>query len=114
MKTLSFELPQEIINNLERAQLETTSRQGVIDRYFEKHLADTDGSALDAAPFQHFMTLLAESEAEFELLKEEITKKYVPDFLATHDCEWTVDYQTKIMTITVKCNCVIPELDDME
>ena len=55
MRTIDIELPQEVVNEVQRAGLEAQSRQGVIDRYFEKHLEDADSSALDAKPFKHFM-----------------------------------------------------------
>lgn len=112
MRTIDIELPQEVVNEVQRAGLEAKSRQGVIDRYFEKHLEDNDASALDAKPFKHFMSLLAEAEAEFELAKDAITDEYLPDYLKNHECDWTLDYNTCVMTITIKCDCEIPELDE--
>ena len=111
MRTIDIELPQEVVNEAQRAGLEAQSRQGVIDRYFEKHMRDDDASALGAKPFKHFMSLLAEAEAEFELAKDAITNEYLPEYLKNHECEWNLDYNTHIMTVTVKCDCEIPELD---
>lgn len=112
MYTLKIELPQNIIDELQRTDLELNARRGVIDRYFEKHINDTDASALDSVPFNHFMTLLAEAETKFELLKNALSESYVPDFLQEHEVEWNVDYSTRDMTITVKCDCFIPELEE--
>ena len=93
MKTIKIELPQEVVNEIQRAGLEVNARQGVIDRYFEKHMNDEDESAINAKPFQYFMSLLAEAEANFELAKEAITETYV-------------------MEINIKCDCDIPELNE--
>ena len=95
MRTIDIELPQEVVNEVQRAGLE-----------------DADASALDAKPFKHFMSLLAEAEAEFELAKDAITNEYMPEYLKGHECDWNLDYNTRIMTITVKCDCEIPELDE--
>ena len=112
MYTLKVELPENIVDELQRTDLELKARQGVIDRYFEKHMKDTDASALESKPFNHFMTLLAESEAGFEMLKDGVSVNFVPAFLKEHEIEWSVDYATKDMTIVVKCDCIIPELEE--
>lgn len=111
MKKVEIEIPQNIVDHLQRSAMEASSRQGVIDRYFEKHMNDGNSDALDAAPFKHFMSLLAEAETEFEMMKEEVTKTYVPEYLQGHDVEWSLDYSTGIMEIVIKCDCTIPELD---
>lgn len=112
MKTVKIKLPQEVVNEVQRAGLEMSSRQGVVDRYFEKHMDDEDALAFGSKPFRHFMSLLAEAEAEFELAKEAITDEFMPEYLKNHECEWNLDYNTRIMTITIKCDCDIPELDE--
>jgi len=111
MKQITIIVPQEVTNELQRASMEATSRQGVIDRYLEKHMDDADSSAIEAKPFKHFMSLLAEAEAEFELAKEAITNTYVPDYLREHDVDWMLDYATNVLTITINCDCDIPELE---
>lgn len=111
MRTVEVIVPQETINELQRCEFEVNSRQGVIERYLDKHMNDEDGSAIESKPFKHFMSLLAEAEAEFELAKNKVTEEFLPSYLVGHECEWIIDYQTKIMTITVKCDCDIPELD---
>ncbi len=110
MKSFTVEIPEEVVNELERCQYEVNSRQGVIDRYLEKHMNDADGSAIDAAPFKHFMSLLAECEAEYEMVKEAITENYVPDVLKEHQAEWNLDFHTHILTINILCDCEIEGL----
>lgn len=112
MKTLVIEIPEETVNELQRCEFEINARQGVIDRYLDKHMKDNDSSAIESKPFKHFMSLLAEAEAEFELAKNKVTEEFLPEYLKGHECDWIVDYTTKNMTITVKCNCDIPELNN--
>lgn len=114
MRKLTIVLPQEVVNEVQRAALEMNARQGVIDRYLEKHMEDEDSKAIDSKPFKHFMTLLAEAESEFELAKETISKEYIPSFLAEHSLEWELDYSSNIMTITILCDCEIDELKEEE
>lgn len=111
MRQLMIELPQETVNEVQRAGLELNARQGVIDRYLEKHMNDENSEAIDSKPFKHFMSLLAESESEFELAKDAITREYIPDYLQSHNVEWELDYATRIMTINILCDCDIPELE---
>lgn len=107
MKTIKFELPDETVNEVERCQYEVNARQGVIDRLFEKHKDDADASMLDSKPFKHFMTQLAEAEAEYEMAKNRITEEFVPDELKEHQVEWNLDFQTHEITITILCDCEI-------
>ncbi len=42
----------------------------------------------------------------FEQAKRETEKKYVPEELfEKHTYDWSVNYNTDIMTVTVKCDC---------
>lgn len=112
MKQIKITVPEEVSNEVQRASMEMTARQGVIDRYLDKHMDDVDHSAIDSEPFKYFMSKLAEAETEFELAKEAITRKYVPKYLDNHEVEWNLEYDTNALTITVKCDCDIPELDE--
>lgn len=111
MMQFTLEIPQETVNELQRASVEINARQSVIDRFLEKHLDDSNGNAIDSKPFQHFMSLLAEAEAEFEMAKDAVTQEYIPSFLQNHDVEWLLDYSNNTMTVTIKCDCDIPELE---
>lgn len=107
MKTIEIEVPQEVVNQIERCQYEVNSRQGVIDRYLEKHMNDTDGSAIESAPFQYFMSQLAAAEAELEITKNQMSEVYIPQALKEHQTEWIIDFSTGIMTVTILCDCEI-------
>ena len=107
MKTITVNVPERTVNEIERASFEVSSRRGVIDRYLEKHMNDVDGSAINSKPFNHFMSLLTEAEAHFELAKQEIEDVYVPALVKEHSYEWNLDYKSKILTITIKCDCEI-------
>lgn len=112
MRKFTIELPTQVSEELERASMEVNARQAVIDRFLERHIDDSDGSAIDSKPFQYFMSLLAQSEAEFNMAKDEVTREYIPAFLENHEAEWSLDFSSHIMTITVKCDCDIPELKE--
>lgn len=111
MKTIVVEVPEEVVNETQRAGFEVDSRRGVIDRYMEKHMDDADESAINAKPFVYFMSLLTEAEAHFEMAKAMIEREYVPEYLKGHNYDWNLDYYTNTLTITVKCDCDIPELE---
>lgn len=115
MRQFKKVLPQESVNVVERAAMELTARQGVIDRYLDKHKDDVDASALDSKPFIHFMTLLAESESEYQLAQERIGEEFVPKFLADYNASWELQYSNCTLTITVNGEAKdLPELKGFE
>ena len=107
MKTIVIEVDQKDINEIQRAGFEVDGRRGVIDRYLEKHMNDTDSSAIDSKPFNHFMSLLCEAEAHYELAKQQIEKTYIPAIFKDHNATWNLDFNTGELTITVLCDCEI-------
>ncbi len=110
MKTIKRKVTQELCDEIERAQYEVNSRQGVIDRYMEKHAKDADFSAIDSKPFQHFMSQLSYAEAELEMAKAEVTNTYVPEVLKSHNIQWNLDFASQELTIDVLCDCEIEGL----
>lgn len=111
MRTFQKQINSDVVEAIERAAFEMNARQQVVDRYLDRHASDGDSSALDSPVFLHFMSLLAESETEFELLKDAIGKEEVGEELNQHDAEWTLDYATQTITYTLKCDCPIDDLN---
>jgi hypothetical protein len=114
MKTFTISLPEDAVNVVERAAYELNTRQSVVDRYLDRHATDPDESAINSKPFVYFMSLLAEAEASFEIAKQEIQRNYIPEWLNGHAFDWNLEYMTKLITVTVNCDCDIPELDAYE
>lgn len=111
-RTVEIVVPTEVSEALERCQYELNARESVIDRLFEKHKDDTDSSIVESAPFKHFMSELASTKAEYEMLMDRVSKELVPEYLRDHTIQWTLDFYTHILSITVSCDCPIPEVDN--
>lgn len=109
-RTVTIQVPTEIVEEMERISYEKNAREHVIDRLFEKHQNDTDGSIVDSEPFKHFMTELAGVLAEEDIMMNRISTEIVPENLQSHDLQWSLDYLTGKMTITIMCDCEIAEL----
>lgn len=111
-RTVEVVIPVETSEALERCQYELNARESVIDRLFEKHKNDADGSIVESAPFKHFMTELATTKAEYEMLMDRVSKELVPEYLRDHTIQWTLDFLTHTLSIVVSCDCPIPEIEN--
>ena len=111
MKTITIHVSEKDINEVQRAGFEVDGRRGVIDRYLEKHMNDADESALNSKPFNHFMSLLCEAEAHYELAKLQIEQTYVPEVVKNHTYNWNLNYGTGELTIDILCDCEIEDLN---
>lgn len=111
MKTITLPVSEKDVNEVQRAGFEVDGRRGVIDRYLEKHMNDSDESAINSKPFNHFMSLLCEAEAHYELAKQQIETTYVPEVLKGHSYNWNLDFAAKEITINVLCDCEIEGLE---
>lgn len=111
MRTFKKQIDKDVVEAIERASFEANARQQVIDRYLDRHMDDADASALDSPVFLHFMSLLAEAETEYEMLKDALSKAEIGDELNSHDAEWQLDYATGEITYSLRCDCPIDDFN---
>lgn len=53
----------------------------------------------------------AELQRKYAALANEMAKEYIPEYLEGHQYSWIIPNNSDEMTITIKCNCEIPELE---
>lgn len=53
----------------------------------------------------------AELQRKYAALANEMEKEYIPEYLEGHQYSWIIPNNSDEMTITIKCNCEIPELE---
>lgn len=53
----------------------------------------------------------AELQRKYAALANEMEKEYIPECLEGHQYSWIIPNNSDEMTITIKCNCEIPELE---
>lgn len=49
----------------------------------------------------------SDTQKEFVALKDRVEKEMVPAELNGHKFDWSVDYETAVLTITILCDCGI-------
>ncbi|MEG0375375.1 MAG: hypothetical protein RR505_02790 [Raoultibacter sp.] len=107
MTEVKIIVPADARDYLQRLAMEQTARENVVDRIIEKHA--NDPVVIEGAAFKTYMTSLAEVTAENELAKEAFAAQYLPPWTKEHDSTWSLDFATCEVTISVKCDCEIPD-----
>lgn len=115
MKKIEINVPQEMVDYLQRLNYEVFTREEVITKLIEMHKNDIDDSLFTSKPFLKYSEELSRIKAEFELAKAEAEKLYVPkELYGKHLYNWTIDFSTNVMNIEVQCECGIAALGCIE
>ena len=96
------ECPEDICRELARISYELTMENTVIDRFLDRHLSDPE--ALESPTFMKFASSVTEKTAEYEMLKAHVTNDILSG-LNGHDADWSLDFNTGKISITVRCDC---------
>lgn len=110
-KTIKIDVPQEMVDYLQRLNFEVMTRTEIITKLLETHQNDTDESLFTSKPFLKYSEELSRIKAEYELAKIEVEKTYAPKELQGHTYNWSVDFQTNEMTIDILCDCGVEALE---
>lgn len=111
-KTIKVTVDQELVNYIERLSYEEAAYKDIILTLLETHKGDPDGSSVDNPVFRSYQEKYSKAKAEYELAKERITKEYIPDCLKDHQTDWSLDFGTNLLAITVSCDCGIEALEE--
>ena len=93
-------LEEEDLNYLQRLYYEVGARNNVITTLIENHAMDSNDAVLTSPAFQTYNKQLSELTAEFEIAKQKIGQKYVPEeFRSNNAAIWEADFSTGEMVI---------------
>ena len=105
MKQYKCEIEAIIVSALERLSFEYETRKDNIAFLLENHSDDPD--FLESAIFQKYQKEEFDAKKAFENAKQDFQTTYVPAELREHQISWSLDYQTRILTITQHCDCEV-------
>ena len=105
MKQYKCEIEAIIVSALERLSFEYETRKDNIAFLLENHADDPD--FLESAIFQKYQKEEFDEKKAFENAKQDFQTTYVPAELREHQISWSLDYQTRILTITQHCDCEV-------
>lgn len=111
MRTIKIDVNHELVDYIQRLHFEVEQRKDIIQRLIEAHANDTDATVLTSSAFKAYSAELSDFVAEYELAKQELENKFVPQFLKEHQIRWNLDFANNQLSIDVLCNCEIPELN---
>lgn len=94
-------VPEELRDLIQRAGLEYHQKEKVVTGLIEDHRFDDDTSFIDSDIFQAYEKKMAEALFEFELLQNELEKKYIPKECVGKQYKWHLDYASCEVTFTV-------------
>ena len=95
MKTITIEIPEDVKNKVQRADIECSARRSIITAILEQDLT---------IPTERFNAYQKEYEDKFfafESAKTEVEKEYVRTAVSS-PASWVLDYNTNIITVTVE------------
>lgn len=86
-------------NYIEGLDYEQSARRDIISFMLEKNMnVNTDA-------FKQYQKEQSVFHAEFQMAKQEIEQRYIPEEWKGHQVNWSLDYHTCIMSIEKLCDC---------
>ena len=102
MRKIIVKVDKEKATELERVNFELNFVKDIVQRVIESHPRDT---------LMSYNKRGAELQRKYAALANEMAKEYIPEYLEGHQYSWIIPNNSDEMTITIKCNCEIPELE---
>ena len=81
----------------------------MLQRVIESHPSDLE--LINGDTLMSYNKRGAELQRKYAALANEMEKEYIPEYLEGHQYSWIIPNNSDEMTITIKCNCEIPELE---
>ena len=94
---------------LERVNFELNFVKDIVQRVIESHPSDLE--LINGDTLMSYNKRGAELQRKYAALANEMEKEYIPECLEGHQYSWIIPNNSDEMTITIKCNCEIPELE---
>ena len=95
MKTVTIEVPEDVKNTTQRADIECSARRDIITYILEKNIA------VPAERMAAYQKDYDDKYFAFEQAKSELEREYVRKAVS-NPINWSLDYHTNIVTITVE------------
>ena len=95
MKTITIEVPEDVKNTTQRADIECSARRDIITYILEKNIA------VPAERMAAYQKDYDDKYFAFEQAKSNIESNYVRKAVS-NPINWSLDYHTNIVTITVE------------
>lgn len=95
-KILTIEIPEEITTIVQKYDIERSSRRDIIVYIMQNNLD------IPEERFEKYQKEYDEKYFSFEVAKKEIEKNYIIPLTKGALCDWSLDYGTNIITITLK------------
>ena len=95
MKTITIEVPEDVKNTTQRADIECSARRDIITHILEKNIA---------VPVERMAAYQKEYDEKyfaFEQAKSDLEREYVRKAVS-NPINWSLDYHTNIVTITAE------------
>lgn len=109
MRKIIVKVDKEKATELERVNFELNFVKDIVQRVIESHPSDLE--LINGDTLMSYNKRGAELQRKYAALANEMAKEYIPKYLEGHQYSWIIPNNSDEMTITIKCNCEIPELE---
>jgi hypothetical protein len=109
MRKIIVKVDKEKATELERVNFELNFVKDIVQRVIESHPSDLE--LINGDTLMSYNKRGAELQRKYATLANEMEKEYIPECLEGHQYSWIIPNNSDEMTITIKCNCEIPELE---
>lgn len=102
MKTFKIKINEELSSYVERLNFEVNAKERIV----KTMLSDTSyDNLMENQNFLKYQERYELAFAEYEVAKQEIENMIPKKTREEHPMEWSLDFLTRTMSITFKCDC---------
>lgn len=98
-----WKLDSNLVTQLQRLDYAILMRKTIINDIINYNLNNTD--ITNTKMYKKYWNELEEFTCEFEMLKSELEKLFIPKELNGHKYSWIVDYVYNTFELTINCDC---------
>lgn len=99
-KKITINIDENFATMLEKAHYEYNTMKDNVSFLIEQH--KDDASFIDSPLFEKYHDKEISKKIEYETLKDELTKRYIPDDIkATNQYSWQMDFENRQLIVEV-------------
>lgn len=112
-KKIAIDVDVDEINTLLNLHYSVVAKRSIINKIFERNKLNPDADKIATSDtFIEYQNQLAKTERDYELEKERLSAKLIPDCFAGHSIRWSFDFLDNQFIIYVLCECGVDVYED--
>lgn len=105
MRKLEIPINTEVVGYLERCNAEYETMKDNVAFIIENNIDNC--SIIDSPTFKYYQDRQIEAKITYDIAKNELQERFIPQALKHHQIQWELDFRTNILTVTQLCDCEV-------